>query len=208
MPMGTPVAPMADPHPPSCGQSARFDPYPEYKDSGVEWLDEIPAHWNVARLKQVLSHNDGGVWGNEGDDNGTIVLRSTEQTVDGAWAIESPAVRELTRHEYAASRLIEGDLVITKSSGSARHIGKTSLVSKEIESLDCCHSNFMQRLRVRSDEIVPSYLWYVLNSAFGRGQFDFLSASTTGLANLNGTIIGGSSLFQVGSLKSSLPHTR
>ncbi len=188
--MGTPVAPMADPHPPSRGQSARFDPYPEYKDSGVEWLDEIPAHWNVARLKQVLSHNDGGVWGNEGDDNGTIVLRSTEQTVDGAWAIENPAVRELTRHEYTASRLIEGDLVITKSSGSARHIGKASLVSEEIESLDCCHSNFMQRLRVRPDEIVPRYLWYVLNSTLGRGQFDFLSASTTGLANLNGTIIG------------------
>lgn len=23
----------------------RFRPYPEYKDSGVEWLGEIPAHW-------------------------------------------------------------------------------------------------------------------------------------------------------------------
>jgi hypothetical protein len=23
----------------------RFKPYPAYKDSGVEWLGEIPAHW-------------------------------------------------------------------------------------------------------------------------------------------------------------------
>src|SRR6266540_697221 len=28
----------------------RFRPYPTYKDSGVEWLGEIPAHWAVKRL--------------------------------------------------------------------------------------------------------------------------------------------------------------
>jgi len=27
------------------GVPKRFKPYPEYKDSGVEWLGEIPAHW-------------------------------------------------------------------------------------------------------------------------------------------------------------------
>jgi type I restriction enzyme S subunit len=31
----------------------RFKPYPAYKDSGVEWLGEIPAHWEVKRLKLV-----------------------------------------------------------------------------------------------------------------------------------------------------------
>jgi type I restriction enzyme S subunit len=31
----------------------RFKPYPAYKDSGVEWLGEIPAHWEVKRLKYV-----------------------------------------------------------------------------------------------------------------------------------------------------------
>ena len=29
----------------------RFKPYSAYKDSGVEWLGEIPAHWEVKRLK-------------------------------------------------------------------------------------------------------------------------------------------------------------
>ena len=29
-----------------------FKPYPKYKDSGVEWLGEIPEHWNVAPLKR------------------------------------------------------------------------------------------------------------------------------------------------------------
>ena len=28
----------------------RFRRYPEYKDSGIEWVGEIPAHWEVMRL--------------------------------------------------------------------------------------------------------------------------------------------------------------
>ena len=27
--------------------------YPSYKDSGVEWLGEVPGHWDVKRLKHV-----------------------------------------------------------------------------------------------------------------------------------------------------------
>ena len=181
---------MSDRFIPTAGESAGFGRYPEYRDSGVEWLGEIPAHWEVVRVKHVLARNDGGVWGSDGDVDGTIVLRSTEQTVDGAWNISDPAVRDLTRREYAAARLAKGDLVVTKSSGSARHIGKTSLVTKGIEALDCCHSNFMQRLRVRRNRMTPRYLWYVLNGNLGRRQFDYYSETTTGLANLSGKIIG------------------
>ena len=36
----------------------RFKPYPAYKDSGVEWLGEIPAHWEVGRLKYLASLNE------------------------------------------------------------------------------------------------------------------------------------------------------
>ncbi|MBI1296931.1 restriction endonuclease subunit S [bacterium] len=31
--------------------------YPAYKDSGVEWLGEIPAHWQVTRLRYLLNTN-------------------------------------------------------------------------------------------------------------------------------------------------------
>ncbi len=30
-----------------------FKPYPAYKDSGIEWLGEIPTHWEVKRLKYL-----------------------------------------------------------------------------------------------------------------------------------------------------------
>jgi len=36
-----------------------FPRYPEYKDSGVEWLGEVPAHWALKRLRFV-SHLEAG----------------------------------------------------------------------------------------------------------------------------------------------------
>jgi type I restriction enzyme, S subunit len=35
-----------------------FPRYPQYKDSGVEWLGEVPGHWETAPLKTVTTHND------------------------------------------------------------------------------------------------------------------------------------------------------
>ncbi len=29
--------------------------YPKYKDSGVEWLEQVPGHWEIARIKRVAS---------------------------------------------------------------------------------------------------------------------------------------------------------
>lgn len=103
----------------------RFRPYAEYRDSGVEWLTQVPTHWEVKRFKALLSRNDGGVWGDDSAGEGMIVLRSTEQTVDGRWRIENPATRALTPREVSESRLEVDDLVVTKSSGSELHIGKT-----------------------------------------------------------------------------------
>ena len=36
----------------------RFRTYPAYKDSGVEWLGQIPAHWRTERLKYLATLND------------------------------------------------------------------------------------------------------------------------------------------------------
>ena len=178
--------------PPDAARAAGLDPSPRLKPSGVEWLGDVPEHWEVRPLKALLSKNDSGVWGDdpeEEDVRSTIVLRSTEQTVDGGWAIEAPATRMLSPRERAGALLKVGDLVVTKSSGSEFHIGKTSLVTVEVSDLNACFSNFMQRLRCRSG-FDPRLVWYLLNSPVGRQQLVFNSNTTTGLANLNGTIFG------------------
>ena len=33
-------------------------PYPAYKDSGVEWLGEVPAHWEVRKIKNWVTINE------------------------------------------------------------------------------------------------------------------------------------------------------
>ena len=35
-------------------------PYPAYKDSGVEWLGEVPAHWDVSRLSFLFTRSNAG----------------------------------------------------------------------------------------------------------------------------------------------------
>ena len=168
----------------------KYQKYAEYKDSGIEWLGDIPSHWGVTRLKWCLTNNDGGVWGDDpqGFDD-TIVLRSTEQTVDGHWKINDPAIRKLNKYEKASALLVAEDLLLTKSSGSTLHIGKTTLVTKEVSDLVCCYSNFMQRLRVNK-KLSAKLVWYLLNNNLARTQFEYLSNTTTGLANLNSSIIG------------------
>ncbi|SQA39353.1 Uncharacterised protein [Yersinia enterocolitica] len=36
----------------------KYKAYPEYKDSGVEWLGEIPKHWDSKPLKFLCTCND------------------------------------------------------------------------------------------------------------------------------------------------------
>lgn len=155
------------------------------------WFKDLPAGWEEAPLTSRLTRNDGGVWGEdpEGDDSDTFVLRSTEQRVDGAWNIEAPALRKLSKGEAESSRLEVGDLVVTKSSGSDLHIGKTSLVTAEVAAMGACYSNFMQRLRLDS-RTDPRFVHYWMNNELCREQFVYLSNSTSGLANLNGTVLG------------------
>ena len=160
-----------------------------YKHYGIPWLKDVPDHWNVPRLKTHLVLNDSGVWSEEPDDRGTTVLRSTEQTIDGHWNIKNPARLRIGERERDVATLVTGDLIITKSSGSSAHIGKTTLVDDEVSSLRCCFSNFMQRVRT-GDGVRPRFLWYYLNSYIGREQLLARATTTTGLANLNGRIIG------------------
>jgi type I restriction enzyme S subunit len=40
------------------GNDMKYSAYPKYKKSGVEWLGDVPAHWEVERLQYQASIND------------------------------------------------------------------------------------------------------------------------------------------------------
>lgn len=159
------------------------------KNSGIEWIGEIPDSWTCGKLKYVLQSNDGGVWGSDPleNENDKIVLRSTEQTIDGKWAITNPAKRSFSTN-ICYYRIILGDLLITKSSGSALHIGKTTIAGEFFEQKECYYSNFLQRIRLKKN-FLPQYAWYILNSIFVREQFAYMQNSTSGLGNITSSNI-------------------
>lgn len=142
------------------------------------------------RLKHALIRNDGGAWGADAPASGlheTRVWRSTDIARGGNWQPSSkPATRYLTGSEIRGSALCPRDLLVTKASGSALHIGKTALV--DAERVGDAFSNFMQRLRVRSD-FDARYVWYLLNSTLAREHYKRVATTSTGLNNINGRVI-------------------
>ena len=51
--------------------------YPEYKESGVEWIREIPGHWEMKKIQHTQFNLVGGVWGDEpeGNENDIYCIR-------------------------------------------------------------------------------------------------------------------------------------
>ncbi|HEX7424505.1 MAG TPA: hypothetical protein VF311_11560 [Terriglobales bacterium] len=136
------------------------------------WYEECADGWKVSRVKAAVDSIDSGVWGEDpyDDETGTPVLRSSEIDERGNWRATEPARRLLSVSERAKALLHEGDLLLVKSSGSHAHIGKTAAVTKQIEALGSCFSNFTVRIRVLPHRANSRLLWYYLNNSPGRDQ--------------------------------------
>lgn len=156
------------------------------KDSGIEWIGEIPEDWSIVKVKYILGANDGGVWGDDptGTETDKTVIRSTEQTIDGLWSIVNPAKRNLSKFSCDKCLIKKNDLLLTKSSGSSLHIGKTTLADSYFEEHECFFSNFLQRIRLKPTQF-PKFYWYIFNSVFVKEQFVYLQNSTSGIGNIN-----------------------
>ena len=37
----------------------KYQTYPAYKDSGVEWLGDVPEHWDIKRIKETANLING-----------------------------------------------------------------------------------------------------------------------------------------------------
>ncbi len=89
-----------------------FPRYPKYKDSGVEWLGEVPEHWSVSPLKTVATHNDEVL--DESTDPEQEFLYVDISSVDG---ISGITVKEPIPFAGAPSRarrrVRDGDVIVS-----------------------------------------------------------------------------------------------
>jgi type I restriction enzyme, S subunit len=97
---------------PSFLSSRRFRPYPQYRDSTVEWLGEIPAHWEVQRLKHLAGLNPQSLPENTDPD-----LEMVYVDIGGVDSLGRIVEREsltLSAAPSRARRLVrDGDLIVS-----------------------------------------------------------------------------------------------
>jgi type I restriction enzyme S subunit len=108
--------------------------YPKYKDSGVEWLGEVPEHWSVRALKRIVSTpiTDGPHETPEFIDEG-ISFASAESVSSGRLDFAkirgfiSPADHEHFSQKYKPRR---GDIFMVKSGATT---GVTAIVDTDLD---------------------------------------------------------------------------
>lgn len=91
---------------------AGYQPYPEYKESGVVWLGKVPKHWKVKRIKNLATYNDEALdEGTDPDFEIEYVDISSVNLVDGITSTE------VTSFEKAPSRarrkVKDGDTIVS-----------------------------------------------------------------------------------------------
>lgn len=156
------------------------------KDSGIEWIGEIPEGWEVHRMKSCISQRDGGTWGDEatGETGDCICLRIADFDYEHFRFTDS---NNLTIRHYASPiikklLLQKNDILIEKSGGGEKTpVGRTVLFDKEYPAL---FANFMDRLRC-SDFILPQYLQYVFVTFYKNRYTQNYIKQTTGIQNLD-----------------------
>lgn len=139
--------------------------------------------WRQVPLAELLELNQSGTWGDEGGENDYPVLRSSN-IHNGNLILTDVAYRKIPSDKIADYKLDNGDILVTKSSGSSHLIGK-SCIFRNFEKKCYLFSNFTQRLRTKKEVLLPELLYYYLNSSFAKETLQRISNTTSGLRNLN-----------------------
>lgn len=159
-------------------------PYPEMKDSGVDWLGAVPEHWEVRRLKTSVQGCFNGTWG--GDPNGyddLICVRVADfDRLRQRVRLEKKTTRAVPLSERKFRLLKKGDLLLEKSGGGElQPVGTVVLYEHEMPAV--C-SNFVARMPV-SDQFNPCFLTYLHSCMYARRVNVRSIKQTTGIQNLD-----------------------
>jgi len=150
-----------------------LDPDVPMKDSGVKWLGEVPAHWQLKRLKQVTSQIiDGAHFTPTYVDTGIPFIRvkdiqSTKINMEEIKRIPEDEHAELIKRCHPA----KGDILLSKNGT----IGLTKIVDWDFQ-----FSIFVSLCLIKStSEISSEFLEKVLSSNFASEQFRDLGQKTS-----------------------------
>ena len=144
----------------------RFRPYPEYKDSGVEWLGEVPAHWDIAPVYARYEVALGKMLDAKrvtGKSSGRYVRNVDVQwdvvNVDNLPEMDFPFSE---RHRYL---LRAGDLLVCEGG----EVGRTAIWGGELD--ECFYQKAIHRVRPWAESENPRFFYFLMYALAKGGVF-------------------------------------
>ena len=144
-----------------------LDPNVRFKPSGVEWLGDVPEHWEIPRLRNLGDALIGLTYDPQyvvDEEAGILVLRASN-ILDGKLVYGDNVFVRSAVPDKLVTR--EGDILICSRSGSRALIGKNARINAE--SAGTTFGAFMTVFRGANND----YLHLVFNSKF----FEYQSAA-------------------------------
>ena len=159
------------------------------KDSGIEWIGEIPEEWDTVKLKYFSKIRSGITLGK-------VYPAETElfeypylrvANVQGSYtSLEDIATIMVTKDEAKKYCLEDGELLMTEG-GDRDKLGRGAVWHAEISP--CLHQNHVFALRTDSEKLLAEYVSYLSESLVGRDYFDVTANQSVHLASTNSTTI-------------------
>lgn len=143
-----------------------LDPAVPLKESGVEWLGEVPTHWAIAPLYSKYDVALGKML-----DEKRITgahLAPYIRNVNVQWdrlAIDELPTMDFEPAERAKFRLSVGDLLVCEGG----EVGRTAVWRGELA--ECYYQKAVHRLRAHHPEQSPRFLFYLMHAAAKLGVF-------------------------------------
>mgnify|MGYP001042559020 CR=1 FL=1 len=116
-----------------------MEKYDSYKDSGVEWIGEIPSHWEFKKLKHISNVRPSNIDKHIYEDEIQVQLCNYtdvyyNETINSNTYLKKGSCNE---NEYEKFKLEKGDVIITKDSETPDDIGIPVYVEETLENVVC-----------------------------------------------------------------------
>ncbi len=161
-----------------------LDPKAKLRDSGVPWLGEIPAHWDMTRLKFVTRVQTGIALGKDyaGQATSEFPYLRVANVQDGFIDLSEVKTMAVPEREAASATLRRGDVLMNEG-GDADKLGRGAIWDASINP--CLHQNHVFALRPMS--VSSEWLSTWTGSEFAKAYFETKAKQSTNLASISST---------------------
>jgi type I restriction enzyme S subunit len=160
-----------------------LDPTVPMKDSGVEWLGEVPEHWKILAARRILMKIEQG-WTPESfnrpaenDEWGVLKSGCVNRGIFNESENKALPPKLEIIEEYEVS---QGDVLMSRASGSPELIGSVAFVEQTRPRLTLSDKTFRFRF---AKGLLPRFFVSLFNSLPLRTQIERSISGAEGLAN-------------------------